>query len=142
MERRLHIYLSQQHTRLHYYNQRLLSTTINYSTYKIPFKDHTPSILDLLLQKLTNELQMSADKHIPKRHWNNRRKCIWMDKFALKCVKNKHSSYLKYMNCKTNQNLRNFKHDRNKATTAIKYAVQKYENSIANDTTQKLCTHI
>ena len=37
------------------------------------------------------------------------------------------------MNCKTNQNLWNFKHDRNKGTKAIKYAVQKYENSIANE---------
>ena len=36
------------------------------------------------------------------------------------------------MNCKTNQNL-NFKHDRNKATNAIKYAMQKYENFIANE---------
>ena len=64
---------------------------------------------------------------------NTRRKPLWMNEKALRKVKKKHSSWVRYLNTKQGCDYAEFIKHRNKATHAINKARREYEASIAKE---------
>ena len=64
---------------------------------------------------------------------NTRRKPLWMNEKALRKVKKKHSSWVRYLNTKQGSDYADFIKHRNKATHAINQARKEYESSIAKE---------
>ena len=65
------------------------------------------------------------------RKHNCRNKPLWMDTFAFRKVKHKHSKYVRYLNTKADDSYKDFVKPRNEAAKAIRYAEQRYECRLA-----------
>ena len=64
---------------------------------------------------------------------DGRRKPIWMTRHALRKVRRKHSSWIRYLNTKQGSDYLKYIKDRNDATHTTKKARKDYEKSIAKD---------
>ena len=72
---------------------------------------------------------------IPRKEVHNdmRSKPLWMNQNALRKVKRKHSSWVRYLNTKQGQDFLEYKHRRNEATHAIKEARKEFERTLAKN---------
>ena len=64
---------------------------------------------------------------------NKKRKPLWMTKDALKKVKKKYSSWIRYLNTKQGQDYAEYCRHRNKAAFAIRRARKEFEQALAKD---------
>ena len=64
---------------------------------------------------------------------NDRRKPIWMNRHALRKVRKKYSSWIRYLNTKQGEDYDKYVRSRNDATHAVKVARKDYEKEVAKE---------
>ena len=88
---------------------------------------------------LTDTCSKAAGNHIPKTTPGRQRQPkkspppLWMNEKALKKVRKKHASFMRYMETKEGKDYRTYAQARNQAGDACKKAMKEYERSIAKN---------
>ena len=82
---------------------------------------------------IEEHIHKAVGLHVPMRKNISRNKPLWMDTFAFRKVKQKHSKYVRYLNTKADNSYKDFVKARNEAAKAIRYAKKHYECRLAKE---------